>query len=174
MSKAAEPQCFQALAPRNECHPLWSELFSDPPLSVGRSPHPTEMYSGRESVQDINSLLSKPSPQSFPPPGICIGLNQLLMEILGHLQIWENSSPQGSDALLLTTVIWQKAVKRFQYLSHLAGHRSGPQRGNSSSALRQACPHMLARQPGGTRGQWSAMLGQGPPPQSWTLEKQGI
>ena len=63
-------------------------------------------------MQDITSLLSKARPQSYPT-GKCIGLDQLLMEIVGQLQIWENSSPQESDALLLTTVIWWKADERF-------------------------------------------------------------
>lgn len=73
------------------------------------------------------------------------------MEILGQLWVWENSSLQGSDALLLTTVIWWKANERFYYLSHLAGHRGGPQRGNSSTASQQECPHMQAGQPRGAR-----------------------
>lgn len=61
------------LAPYNECHPLWSELFSMPLLSVGRSPHPTETCSGGESVQDITSLLSKAHPQRCPPQAKALG-----------------------------------------------------------------------------------------------------
>lgn len=147
MSKAAQPRSFQALAPYNECHPLWSELFSVPLFSVGRSPHPTETCSGSESVQDITSLLSKAYPQRYPPQAKALGW-------IGHSwKSWVSCGfgrsllPRGLMPSCLLLPFGRKLMKGFNIQATWVA---------IGVALRGATPaqhHTLARQTGGARGQ---------------------